>query len=375
MKRKLSPLLTRTRRPLALLFALALLLSLAACGGSSGGSASYNSYDTDSFKESAYEVYDEAEAGEYYYGDAAMPMEAPAAMRNAASDGSIAGASAQSSAATPRKLIRTANIEMETTTFDESAAALTELVDSLGGYFSDASTGDRGGSRRHANYSIRVPADRFNEFLSQVGDICHETWRDVTQDDISERYYDTQGRLRTQNTKLSRLQELLTQAEDMEDIITIQSAISETEERIEELQGTLSHWDNLVDYATINLSLSEVYRLSNNPPVPETFATRLGSAFTSGIADFAEWVGDLIISLAYSWLWWLLLVLVVLGVLRVRRTAWWQKKRAEKEARREARQQSRQAFPYRNWHAGKNGTSSTEQTSGQDAAPSDKEEP
>ena len=48
--------------------------------------------------------------------------------------------------------------------------------------------------------------------------------------------------------KLERLQKLLAQAENMEDIITIESAISETEWNIEDLSGTLRHYDALVDF-------------------------------------------------------------------------------------------------------------------------------
>ena len=340
MKKRKQSFVRRRRLP-AVLAAVFLLLSLTACGGSgSGGSSKSTAYDSYNAYDSEYPMA-EAEYGydESYYGGAGYAV-AQTSARSTANGGS------SSDPAMPQKLIRSASVELETTTFDESAAALSDLVDSLGGYFSNASTGDRGGSRKRADYTIRVPADRFNEFLGQVGSICHETWRDVRQDDISEQYYDTAGRLRTQNAKLDRLQKLLEQAENMEDIITIQSAISETEERIEELSGTLSHWDNQVDYATIDLSLSEVYRLSNTPPVPETFFTRLGSAFTSGIRDFADWVGDLLIAFTYSWLWWAVLALAVFGVVKVRRTQWWQKRRAEREARKESRRMIRQTVAY-----------------------------
>ena len=79
-------------------------------------------------------------------------------------------------------------------------------------------------------------------------------------DDVSEAYYDQESRLTTQRTKLERLQELLRQAQDMEDIITIESAISETELEIEFLTGSLRKYDSQINYSTITLSLREVYR-------------------------------------------------------------------------------------------------------------------
>ena len=46
----------------------------------------------------------------------------------------------------------------------------------------------------------------------------------------------------------------------MADIITIESAISDTEYEIESLSGTLRHYDALVDYATVSLTLSRTFR-------------------------------------------------------------------------------------------------------------------
>lgn len=82
-------------------------------------------------------------------------------------------------------------------------------------------------------------------------------------EDISEAYYDTSGRLETQTIKLARLQALLAKADKMEDIITLESAISETEQAIDDLSGTLQHYDARVDYASVSISLREVKQLSD----------------------------------------------------------------------------------------------------------------
>ena len=105
----------------------------------------------------------------------------------------------------------------------------------------------------------------------------------------------------------------------MEDIITIESAISETEQMIDDLSGTLRHYDGQVDYATVSISLSEVYKLSNVEEVPDSFMSRLGKAFTGGLADFADGLENFAVALAYGWMWLLILVVVVVAVVRVLR--------------------------------------------------------
>ena len=136
--------------------------------------------------------------------------------------------------------------------------------------------------------------------------------------DVSEVYYDTAGRLKTQQTKLERLQALLAKAEKMEDIITIESAISETEQQIDSLSGELQHYDALVDYSTVNLTLNEVYKLSNVEEPVTGFGGRVAEALSSGWKNFVNALEGALVVLAYGWMWVLLLAAVVIIVCRVR---------------------------------------------------------
>ena len=59
--------------------------------------------------------------------------------------------------------------------------------------------------------------------------MCHVVYMSSSAENITEAYYDTDSRLKTAQIKLERLQNLLANADNMADIITIESAISETE--------------------------------------------------------------------------------------------------------------------------------------------------
>ena len=209
-------------------------------------------------------------------------------------------------------------MNLETTSFEEAVQGLTDLTEQMGGYFESSSVGKRN-SGRWAEYTGRNPAEKYQSFLDQAGALCHETWRDTRQEDISERYYDTQGRLKTQQIKLERLQTLLAKAEAMEDIITIESAISETEQMIDDLSGTLRHYDGQVDYASVCITLNEVYKLSSVEEVPDSFMSRLGKAFSGGWANFTDGLENLAVALAYGWMWVLVLAAVAVVVVRVLR--------------------------------------------------------
>ena len=217
------------------------------------------------------------------------------------------------------KMIYTARMEVETTGFDAADSDLRTLVEILGGYFEQAAVHNYGSGYRSGDYTVRIPADQFQAFLDRVGTICHVTYKEEGSENVSEAYYDAESRLVTQQTKLERLQNLLAQAENMEDIITIESAISDTELEIERLTGTLRRYDSLVDYATVYISLQEVYQLSNVEEPATTFGSRMSTAFASGWRGFVSALEGLAVALAYGWVW--LLLLAVIGVV-VGRILW-----------------------------------------------------
>ena len=290
------------RRWFAVLTALALMCTLlTACGGSAKETAAAAPMERPAeapMASAGGAMMDKVVAEEVYYSSTAMQESGG----NAAADGS--------------KRIYTANIELETTDFDEAAKGLTALMESSGGWFESSSQGNRGSGYRYANYTVRVPVEHYRDFLNQAGELCLLTYSEEYVEDVSEHYYDTQGRLKTQQIKLERLQDLLSKAELMEDIITIESAISETEQYIDDLSGTLQHYDARVDYSTIHVNLREVPRLSNVEEPVVGFGAQFAAALSNGWKNFVDGLQDFAIGLAYSWMWVLVLIAVVVVVIR-----------------------------------------------------------
>ncbi len=328
------------KRGLALfLAALLTALTLTACGGGGGYSGGTDSAPSASESQTAYDDSgDEWKAADMEFGFDA-PADAaggsPAEPEAAPDEGGT-----QEDRLANAKMVYTASIQAETQDFDSCTAALEELVEKLGGYLEYASSDSHGDGSRSASYTVRVPAKEFRGFLRTVGEISHVTSQDQNAENISERYYDTESRLETQKTKMERLQTLLSKAETMEDIIDLENAISETEYQIEQLTGSLRHYDSLVDFATIDVRLREVLRLTTVEEAPPTFGSRLGNAFTDGLRSFGDFLQGLAIFLAYNWIWLLFLGLVLLVVVKLSKRA--QVRRAE--TFRQAREQKAGGF-------------------------------
>lgn len=307
------------KRILSLLLTLVLVLTLAGCGASAksaDSAASIRDADSDmmssdennSYWNGVSANYDTAAGNDFY--DDGTPAEEP---RSSESEENQTTPAPQDT-----KMIYTGYMELQTLDFDKASSDIDALVKQLGGYFEQNSVSNRGGSGyRHANYTIRVPAAQFEPFFQQAGALCHVTYSSADAQSITESYYDTQSRLETARIKLERLQALLAKAEKMEDIITLESAISETEQAIDDLSGTLRSYDGQVDYATVNITLDEVYKLSEVDEVPVSFASRLGKAFAGGWTAFTDGLENLTVALAYGWMWLLTAALIAVVVIRL----------------------------------------------------------
>lgn len=286
---------------------LALTLLLAGCGG--GGKASGG--------ELADQTAPSAPSGDYaengYWdmgmggGEAYFPEEPGAPVESENQGGSIY----QNPGA---KLIRRAELSIQTEQFDESAEALKKLTADCGGYFETANL--YGGSRRDVNasrrgeYTVRVPAEKYDLFLSGAGDLGYVTSKNESSEDIGERYYDTEARLKTQRTKQERLLALLERAETMEDIIALESALSDVEYQIEQYSSQLNRYDALVGFATFNVYLSEVGQVTQEVGETASLGQRMAAGFQSSLRGLSQGFQNFLIWLSYN----LFLVVILTAV-------------------------------------------------------------
>ena len=315
------------KRSLAILLTLLLLLGLAACGGSAYGNGAVSSPSMDAAAPQEAPMAPAPSGGDNYWAQESE-MDYPA------SGGTYDDSSGLALFPDGVKMIYRGSLELQTTEFEHADAEIKALTRRLGGYFEEQSIRNRSGGYRSASYTVRVPAERFEEFLGQVGDICTVAYQTQSADDVSEYYYDMESRLETAKIKLDRLQALLARAEAMEDIITLESAISETEYQIERLSGEKRHYDSLIGYSTINVALDEVYRVTELETAPLTFGQRIGAAFRDGLRNFGGAMEDLAEWLAYSWLTLLIIILIVAAAVKlIRRVP--RKKRLERKSKKE----------------------------------------
>lgn len=232
------------------------------------------------------------------------------------------------------KIIYTGDLTLQTTDLEAAANAIFELVNGFEGYMESQEV-YLNRSYKEAYYTVRVPGGRFDEFLNSVSEseLCTVTYRNVTSENVGEAYADIENRLETLNIKLDRLQSLLVKAENMEDIITIESEITEVEYEIEALSGQKNRYDSLINYSTVHITLVQVTVASEG--VDPTLGERLSISFKRGIENFLEGCQDFLVWLVGNWISLLVFVVIVVAVITFLRKAKLKGPRRKRKPRKE----------------------------------------
>lgn len=261
---------------------LVLLLSLSACGSSSGGTANSaaagDASADNGWAEAAMDAADTAGGADF-----------SAVRRNA-------------------KLILNADLSLETQDFEKSAADIEKMTAEAGGYIESSGTyGDTGS--RSANYTLRVPQEKFEQFYAQLGENMHVVSRSRSSEDVTEQYTDIETRLATLQTKHERLLSLLEKADKMEDIIALENALADCEYEIDSLTGSKRHYDDLVGFSTFYINLREVQTLTATAD-GTGFGAQLSQAAKTGARGLADVVRGTILGVV---MFWPAVILVIAG--------------------------------------------------------------
>ena len=228
------------KKSFILLIVLALALVFASCASKSDSAMentamSKVSYDSDGMDAPAAMPMDEAEM---YYGEQDTTVDS-----NEAIDYS-------------EKIIY--NSDMNVVSDDPVATAkdIESKVNEMGGYISSSYTNKYDERSTYVNMQVRVPSKGFTSLIDYIGSISDVEYENKYTDNITESYYDTVARLENQKLEAEQYKVLLDRAEDIEDILAITEKLSQVQENIEVYEGRLRMWDSLVDYSTVNISIS-----------------------------------------------------------------------------------------------------------------------
>lgn len=201
-----------------------------------------------------------------------------------------------------RKLIRTITMEAETSDLDQILADLDAQLATLGGFVQNKSVQNgRGGSARHATLTLRIPADKVDLFVDHVEGATNILSSNETAEDVTLKYAATESRIKALETKEARLLELMTQAKDLQDLLTLENQLATVRQELETVKSQLKLYDSLIDYGTIKLTVWEVreYTVVEEEEEPTAWQ-RIGNGFVNSVKGVWHIVTEIFIFLVVA---------------------------------------------------------------------------
>lgn len=230
----------------------------------------------------------EGDAASYSYDMVGNSADSGVALMKSAA--SSTGSAAVPSADSQRKLVRSISLTISTPAFEQAFQDILGRVDTIGGYAEDLyQYGDQqSGGRRGASLTLRVPTDQLEDFLAGIEGTGRVTERSESTTDMTVQYTDNAARLQTLKDKMQRLNELMAQAQNVSDLIELESAIQDTQYQIDSYENAQRDIDSRVDMTCVTVQLRE------ETPADGAAAddASLGERIVSALKATVQWLGE-----------------------------------------------------------------------------------
>ena len=285
------------------------LFTLAACSsGDDDAMGASGAYYADAEEEMAYEeaAADSAAAMDVYQSDDGGSLE------------NVVDTSVEQ-----RNLIIEMGISIESDDIAASIGAIRSFATTAGGVITSSNIGLRTERQEDgwATIVVRVPPERLDSFLVNLNDpervgilTSSNTW---TQD-VTEQLVELDVRIENQRESVARIRELLSEASDLSDVVTLEYELNRRQTELEVQLARQSSLEGRVALSTVTIDLYS----PGEAPTPEPERTII-SGFADGWNSFIGTASSLgwFVAAASPYLGAIIILLVVLGTIKRGRRA------------------------------------------------------
>jgi Domain of unknown function (DUF4349) len=260
------------RNTVAAVLAACIVLALAALGGSklqqSGSSSASSQVESVSLAKRS------GIAADLYGAPQGQAMPAPAAR-----------AQANDSLAAPQ-IARTGKVSLFVGSVDNAVASLTAIAHRQSGdVFSLQVDNASAAANASGEMDIRVPAQRFDETMSAIGQTGKIRERSVSAQDLTGNITDSSARLRNLRRTEADIRKIMDRSGTVGQVLDAENQLSQVREQIETLESDLKTMHAQVVYSTISVTLEAE---AANAPVEPKAASQLATAWNAALHALSQ---------------------------------------------------------------------------------------
>ncbi|GGA83573.1 hypothetical protein GCM10011511_03350 [Puia dinghuensis] len=200
-----------------------------------------------------------------------------------------------------KKIVKTADLNLEVKDFGLFTHRLHEAVRLSGGYIAQEEQ-TQSVTEISNSVTIKVPVANFDDLLMKLpSDSEKLVDKKISSQDVTMEVVDTKSRLETKKEVRERYLELLRQAHTMKDILAVQNEINDIQGEMDQASGRIAWLGHSAAYSTINLKFYQVLAPGFPQETSPSFFRQLTDSFSEGWKDLSS----LLLGLMRLWPLWI----------------------------------------------------------------------
>lgn len=178
-------------------------------------------------------------------------------------------------------IVRTAELALTTTDFDQARTRLEEILKRHKGYLGELNVTGATGAARTLTATLRVPSEQLDATIAEVKNLGHVDSETQNGEEVTQQYVDLQARLLNARNSEQRLTQILQRTGKLSDVLAVEEQIERVRENIERMEAEKKELTNQVAFSTLNMKVAEDYK-ERVHVVPDSTSTRLRNAAVEG---------------------------------------------------------------------------------------------
>jgi Domain of unknown function (DUF4349) len=219
----------------------------------------------------------------------------------------------QSPLQTGPMIARSVSLSIVAKDFDSSHVSLGAILERHNGYAADLNVATPQGAARSLQASLRIPARQLPAALAELKSLGRVELETQNGEEVTEQHADLIARLKNSLETEQRLQAILTQRTGkISEVLEVEQEIARVRGEIEQMEAEQKNLEHRVDFATIDLKLSEEYKAKLDSPAP-AISTLIHNAAVNGYRNVADTLVSIVLFFAEYGpvlIFWLLLFFI-----------------------------------------------------------------
>ncbi|MEV8424821.1 DUF4349 domain-containing protein [Streptomyces niveus] len=154
-------------------------------------------------------------------------------------------------------VIRTATLSVEVKSVTKALAEARSVALGAGGVIEDETTERVDDSYITSHVVLRVPEAEYDSVLTELAGTGKLLSRSANAKDVTEQVVDVNSRIATQRASVNRVRKLMDQAQDITDVVALESQLNTRQAELESLLAKQASLADRTTMATVTLDLSE----------------------------------------------------------------------------------------------------------------------